>query len=599
MGRLISKFFIYESVAPAKAKSHHFKNMIIGAQQAGMGIELPSPYEIKHKYLEMEYKEMKAYVNQQREKWKTYGCTIMSNGWTGPMKLSIINFMVYFKGTTIFLKSVDALNYIKDHKYIYDLLKTIIKEVGKENVVQIVTDNGSAFMKAGKQLMKKYNLYWTPCAAHCIDLIFEDIGKRPNVIDVINNARKITNFIYNHGWLLAQMRTYYGGDIVRSGATRFATNYIALDNLLKKMVDLKKLSMSDDWAQHKLNGTKLERELEQLLFDHAYWDRLTNIVSLYKSLYMLMHVMKENLARQGARDWIFKIIQDRWEKTLKHPLHAVTYFLNPRFQYRRGVGSDPELLQAVHDVFVKLDPTTESLGQFGNEVNKKLGFGDRATIAARSTMVPGDIYMIIKLVATEWWFMYGNQTPTLRKLALKVLSQTVSSTAYERNWSTFALIHTKQRNRLAYPRLEQLVFCYYNMRLKLRDMEAENDRLFQWVRPIHLNDEVGNLDPQIATHAREFGVNVECVLSEEVHFESFSKDTDDSIHATLNSHQEIDSTSVGHSGRLSAAGTSASGYDGSRGGTDDGGDNAGGDINERQHSQYPINQFTCENDFTH
>ena len=83
--------------------------------------------------------------------------------------------------------------------------------------------------------------------------------------------------------------------------------------------------------------------------------------------------------------------------------------------------------------------------------------------------------MIIKLVATEWWFMYGNQTPTLRKLAIKVLSQTVSSSACERNWSMFALIHTKQRNHLAYPRLEQLVFCYYNMRLKLCDMEAEND----------------------------------------------------------------------------------------------------------------------------
>ena len=41
----------------------------------------------------------------------------------------------------------------------------------------------------------------------------------------------------------------------------------------------------------------------------------------------------------------------------------------------------------------------------------------------------------------------------------------------------FALIHTKQRNHLAYPRLEQLVFCYYNMRLKLRDMEAKNDRV--------------------------------------------------------------------------------------------------------------------------
>ena len=102
---------------------------------------------------------MEAYVNQQREKWKTYGCTIMSDGWIGPTKLSIINFMVYSKGSTVFLKSVDASNYIKDHKYIYDLLKTVIKEVGKENVVQIVTDNGPTFMKTGKQLMKRYNLY--------------------------------------------------------------------------------------------------------------------------------------------------------------------------------------------------------------------------------------------------------------------------------------------------------------------------------------------------------------------------------------------------------------------------------------------------------
>ena len=27
---------------------------------------------------------MEVYVNQQREKWKTYQSTIMSDGWTGP-----------------------------------------------------------------------------------------------------------------------------------------------------------------------------------------------------------------------------------------------------------------------------------------------------------------------------------------------------------------------------------------------------------------------------------------------------------------------------------------------------------------------------------
>ena len=124
-----------------------------------MGIKPPSQYEIKNNYLEMEYTEIEAYVNQQREKWKTYGCIIMSNGWTWPTKLSVIKFMAYLKGTMVFLKSVNAFNNIKDHKYIYKILKSVIKDVGEENVVQIVIDNGSVFLKAGKLLMKKFNLY--------------------------------------------------------------------------------------------------------------------------------------------------------------------------------------------------------------------------------------------------------------------------------------------------------------------------------------------------------------------------------------------------------------------------------------------------------
>ena len=305
-----------------------------------MGIEPPSPYEIKNKYLDMEYKDMEDYVNIQREKWKTYGCTIMSDGWTGPTKLSIINFMVYSKGSTIFLKSVDASDKIKDNKYIYGLLKDVIKEVGEANVVQIVTDNGSAFVKAGKLLMKKYNLYWTPCAAHCIDLMFEDIGKRATVSELITNARKITSFIYNHGWLLVKVRKVCGGDIVRPGATRFATNYIALESLLKKRADLKKIFISDEWASHKLSRSTIGHDVEVLMFDHTYWEKVSKLLSIYEPLYTvlrivdsdvvptlpfvyeLIRVMKQNLHQLNAKDWVKTIIANRWDRTLKHPLHA-------------------------------------------------------------------------------------------------------------------------------------------------------------------------------------------------------------------------------------------------------------------------------------
>ena len=85
--------------------------------------------------------------------------------------------------------------------------------------------------------------------------------------------------------------------------------------------------------------------------------------------------------------------------------------------------------------------------------------------------------MLLIFIVAEWWFIYGSHAPTLRNLAIKVLSQTAFSSACERNWSTFALIHTKQRNRLAYPKLQQFVLCYYNMKLKIRDMQAETDKV--------------------------------------------------------------------------------------------------------------------------
>ncbi|CAL8161657.1 unnamed protein product [Prunus armeniaca] len=183
--------------------------MIVAAQQAGQGVAIPSLYEIKHKYLDMKHTDMQAYVEKVKEDWGVYGCTIMSDGWTGPTRLSIINFM------------------------------DVIKEVGPSNVVHIVTNNGSAFVKAGEMMMEQYPIYWTPCAAHCIDLIFEDIGKQGSVANVINKARKLTNYIYNHGWLLAQMRIFCQGDLVRPNATQFATNYITINSILNKKAGLR------------------------------------------------------------------------------------------------------------------------------------------------------------------------------------------------------------------------------------------------------------------------------------------------------------------------------------------------------------------------
>ena len=141
-----------------------------------------------------------------------------------------INFVVYYDGHTILFKSINASDIVRDHKYIYKQMDAVIKQVEKENVGQIVTNNSSNYKKTSERIMSKYGIYWTPCVAHCIDLILKDFGKSKLVEMIVMDVRTITNFIYNHSYILAFTRTSEccGGDLIRPGVTQYATNYIAL-----------------------------------------------------------------------------------------------------------------------------------------------------------------------------------------------------------------------------------------------------------------------------------------------------------------------------------------------------------------------------------
>lgn len=56
----------------------------------------------------------------------------------------------------------------------------------------------------------------------------------------------------------------------------------------------------------------------------------------------------------------------------------------------------------------------------------------------------------------------------MRDFAIRVLSQPVSASGCERNWSAFEHIYSKKRTRLSMPNLDKLVFSYYNLKLKFR-----------------------------------------------------------------------------------------------------------------------------------
>ncbi|OAY66445.1 hypothetical protein ACMD2_20747, partial [Ananas comosus] len=296
----------------------------------GLGVEPPTPYEISGKYLDAEVNDIHVWVKNFKQQWEIYGVTLMRDSWTGPTKMSIIFFLIYCNGKVIFHKSINTTDRFEDVDYIYALLEQVLREVGEKCVVQVVSDNGANFKKAGKLLIQRHpHLFWTPCAAHCINLMMSDFGE-------------INRYLYNHLWVHALMVKFTGRELVRLGITRFATNFIALNNYVKEIVDI------------------------------------------VEPLYMVLRLVDRKKIPQIGH-------------TLGHPDKS---------------GSTPSSGSAKH----------------------------------------------------------------LKNIVVRVLSQTTTSSECERNWSTFTLIHTKVRNRLAYARLEKLVYIHYNMRLHLRCMQEEYDK---------------------------------------------------------------------------------------------------------------------------
>ena len=124
----------------------------------------------------------------------------MSDGWTSRTNKTLINFLVNCPFGTMFVKSIDASSFMKTREKTFELLDTFVEQIGEANVVQVVSDNGSNYVLAGKLLeAKRPNLYWTPCAAHYLDLILEDIGKIPRIAKTLEMAIQLIGYTYNHG----------------------------------------------------------------------------------------------------------------------------------------------------------------------------------------------------------------------------------------------------------------------------------------------------------------------------------------------------------------------------------------------------------------
>ena len=324
----------------------------------------------------------------------------------------------------------------------------------------------------------------------------------------------VTKFIYNHGYLLAWLRKRNDWkEIIRPGPTRFATTFLSLKSISEHKHDLQALITSKMFVDSRYSKSEKAKDVIQIVLDTKFWSDCQVLVQIVSPLVRLLRIVDADerpslgyvydgmlrakktikkifMNKKKAYREFAKIIKDRWDNQLRQDLHAAAYFLNPVFFFdKENFSKKPEVKKGFLNVVDKkiVSSKTKFIEESLKYQNQVDSFANPMALDCLKTLRPGNdlqyyslfkisfflnlIQFIIHLafnVTDDWWKMFGDTAPNVKDLAIKLLSQTSSSSGCERNWSVFERIHSKKRNKLEHQRLNDLVFVHYNFRLNNR-----------------------------------------------------------------------------------------------------------------------------------
>jgi hypothetical protein len=437
----IAEFFYACAIPFNVARNPYFKNAFKKAVAFGKGYVPPGSEALRTTLLKKTKDRVTERLANVKQSWKYTGCTIMSDGWSDLCHQPLINVLVYCPQGALFLKAINTMDQVKTAEYIFRILDEAIQEVGVENVVHVVTDNASNCVGAGKMLMEKHKtIYWTPCAAHCLDLLLHDLAKFPWINETIRRARTAVNFVINHRLTLSIYRRNATRELLRPCETRFATFYITLKRVVEEKTSLRSIFCNDEWERSHLSKEEKGKNVEEIMLGNSFWPNAEKVLKICGPIVDMLRMVdgdkpcmgfvyegmdrcKEAIASafdniEADYQEIWEVIDRRW-KMMHSPLHAAACYLDPRL-FGVSRHQDEEVMSGLYETIDKLNPDPSIAALVRSQLRAYRAeegiFGTKAAKYDRVISAPA-----------VWWDFYGSGAPELQKFAIRILSQVSSA----------------------------------------------------------------------------------------------------------------------------------------------------------------------------
>lgn len=352
---LMTKFLQENNLPPSIINNRNFDVLMETIAQCGPDFVLPSQEELAGPLFEKQLNRMDEVKNRHEKAWERHGCTLMVDSWTHPWKsLHLLRFMVGSVEGVFFLGSADA-SYASDRAdLLAQLIEKWIEDIGKDKVVQVVTANSHNLKAACTILMDKIpTLFWTPCAFQCLDHMLKDIGKLEEFKKHIQQAKRVTTFIYRHARFLYAMCEKMGEkDPVVPATTQYSTSFLTLERIYKHRDVMKCLFTNEDWSRSNLSGTQEGKNVRQIVLSTTFWNGVEDCMKASEPLLVLLRMVYDakrpampemfaglDLAKKKIRgsfannpavlEKVMDIVERCWADQMEQKLYGAAMFLNP------------------------------------------------------------------------------------------------------------------------------------------------------------------------------------------------------------------------------------------------------------------------------
>ncbi|KAL6841160.1 hypothetical protein ACP4OV_029129 [Aristida adscensionis] len=476
-----------------------FDIMLEAIAEFSPGLHGPSLDELHGPLLQTQVLEINDSIEALKKSWASEGCSIQVDIGLHDNDGRHINLAVHCPQGVSFLRSIhlspNDFNYNEER--ICQLVDSCIEMVGVENVVQVISDIHPETMGAKMLTAKRPNIFWTPCAASCIDMMLEDIGHIPLIKNTIAKARSLTAFIHGQTNLLDMTRRFTNQqDLVHVGISYYTTCCLNLKSLYEKRTDLKTMFVSKEWEKSNWSKDAAGKKFYDLVVSNEFWDKVLYAINSFEPLVEVLRKMGNTKHSMGyiygdlvnAKREIalrFENKEDHYlpvwdhidfviDRNMKTPLHLAGYYLNPFFYYQNK--NEIEKTEIFKDAVVDCAKKMYQDHFMQERIVQQLrlyrtssqSFGTTHALCARMNPDP-----------VSWWELHGGAAKELCTMAVRILRLTCGSLAYEQSW--IETIHNKKPSWIKCKEFENSMFVTINRRIQAKAQMRDRDPVLAYL----------------------------------------------------------------------------------------------------------------------